>query len=101
MVARPVLLSICETHAAEHVLLAAGDAHAGHDHGHHHDGDDGSRHAHGPHGLQHQGAGVAFAPVVPHVALTLLHLPRMGLPPPDEHDVPVRSPTSPFRPPIA
>lgn len=101
LLVRPVLLSIGDGRAAEASLVASHDGHVVHDHVDHDDnGKPCPDQAQGDHGARSAGGGTAFATFAP-LALALIQLPPIALPPADVTKVVARVPASPFRPPIA
>ncbi|UHQ19527.1 hypothetical protein LVB87_15270 [Lysobacter sp. KIS68-7] len=101
LLVRPVLLSIGDGHEAEASLVASTDGHVVHDHIDHDDnGKPCPDQAQGDHGARSTGGGTVFATVAP-LAVAILQLPPVALPPPDVTKVVAHVSASPFRPPIA
>ncbi|BCT91674.1 hypothetical protein LYSHEL_06980 [Lysobacter helvus] len=100
----PVMHFMCEVHSIEHALLASVDrTHTVHFEGDRDDpgdqGQSGSKHTHGAN--WYEGGSPSFTPVVPVLAFTLIHPPRIALPPMEAFAIEPHASTSPFRPPIA
>ena len=104
LLAKPVVLFMCEVHSIEHARIAAADPHGIHFEGDRDDpgdnGQSGSKHTHGANGVW-QLSVATFASVVPDLTAGIVLMPRVALPPLRATAIEPRAPTNPFRPPIA
>ena len=104
LLAKPVVLFMCEVSSIQHARIAAQDPGGLHFEGDRDDpgdhGQSGTQHTHGANGVW-QLSVATFASVVPDLTAGLLQLPHLAPPPMRVSSIPARAPSSPFRPPIA